>query len=499
MELTFNKVTCPCLRKVVRQVQNQEQTQEVRLPDAMPDIGRVLGSWGQVLIRSKEWRSNAFSVSGGVMAWVLYAPEDGSEPRSIETWIPFQMKWELPQMERDGTICVTPLLKAVDARSTSARKLMVRVNVSVLGEAMEPTEPEVCIPEQIPEDVQLLRQSYPVELPREAGEKLFQMDEELSLPGSFPQIQKILRWEWNPQIAEQKVMAGRLVFRGKGTLYMLCGAADGTVHNWETELPFSQYTELDRDYGPNASAWVMPMLTSLELDLDDQNRLQLKCAIAAQYVIYDRQMIDIVEDAYSPVRQISAETQELKIPMRLDIRQETLQMSAQCNAEGQKILDICWLPDHLQVQQEGDETVLTVPGQFQVLYYDENGSLQCANVRSEAIHRIPSDPGNLLDGYVRFESRPQAVLGAQTIECTGLAVLETAAFAEQGLHMITELELGETKEPDPLRPSLILRRAGENRLWDIAKECGSTVDAIRKANQLQQEPDSDRMLLIPVP
>ena len=51
MELTFNKTACPCLRKAVRQIQTQEQTQEVRLPESMPDIGKVLGSWGQVLIR----------------------------------------------------------------------------------------------------------------------------------------------------------------------------------------------------------------------------------------------------------------------------------------------------------------------------------------------------------------------------------------------------------------------------------------------------------------
>ena len=146
MEVKFNKNTCPCLRKATCQVQNQEQTQEVRLPESMPDIGRVLGSWGQVLVRGKEWRTGGMGVSGGVMAWVLYAPEDGSEVRSIVTWIPFQVKWDFRETKRDGSICVTPLLKGVDARSTSARKLMVRANVSLLGEALEPIEPEVCCP-----------------------------------------------------------------------------------------------------------------------------------------------------------------------------------------------------------------------------------------------------------------------------------------------------------------------------------------------------------------
>ena len=110
MELQFSKSVCKCLRKVTCQTVNQEQTLELRLPDTLPDIGRVLGSWGQIVIRGKEWRSSGMNVSGGVMAWILYAPEDGSQPQTLDCWIPIQLKWDFPQTERDGSICVMPLL-----------------------------------------------------------------------------------------------------------------------------------------------------------------------------------------------------------------------------------------------------------------------------------------------------------------------------------------------------------------------------------------------------
>ena len=38
--------------------------------------------------------------------------------------------------------------------------------------------------------------------------------------------------------------------------------------------------------------------------------------------------------------------------------------------------------------------------------------------------------------------------------------------SSRGFSMITGVELGEEKEPDANRPSLILRRAGDGRLWD---------------------------------
>ena len=64
--------------------------------------------------------------------------------------------------------------------------------------------------------------------------------------------------------------------------------------------------------------------------------------------------------------------------------------------------------------------------------------------------------------------------------------------------MITGLEPGEKIAPREGMPALILCRAGNRRLWDIARECGSTVSAIETANGLTGEPETDRMLLIPV-
>ncbi len=498
MEITFSKTACPCLRKAVSQVQTQEQTQEVRLPDTMPDIGRVLGSWGQVLIRSKEWRGSSMAVSGGVMAWVLYAPEDGAAPSSMETWIPFQMRWEFPQTERDCTISILPLLRSIDARGTSARKLMVRATISVLGQAYEPMESEIMMPENVPEDLQILRDVYPMELPKESGEKQFQIDEELQMPDTYPKAEKILHYALHSKVLEQKVMAGRLVFRGKGDLRMLYADSDGAIHNWVCEIPFSQYAELDRDYGPNSSAVIQPMLTNLELQCDEQHRLQLKCGLCGQYVVYDREMVEIGTDAYSPARQVKMELQELKMPLRLDEKRETVRLQQQMNVPAAKIVDVCALTDHPQHRQNGDMAQLSVPAQFQVLYYDNAGNLQSGTVRAEEIWQLPSDPQNKVSACIQMDGYPLAELTEQGVALSAQWEVTADVFSEQGLPMLKQIVLGEKCEKDPDRPSLILRKAGNQRLWDIARECGSTVDAIVQANQFETQPDADQILLIPV-
>ena len=93
---------------------------------------------------------------------------------------------------------------------------------------------------------------------------------------------------------------------------------------------------------------------------------------------------------------------------------------------------------------------------------------------------------------------PQVTQGNGSMNVKVQLPMELTTTAIRGIPMVIGLELGEEKAADPDRPSLILRRAGDARLWDMAKASGSTVEAIRRANGLQEEPAPGQMLLIPV-
>ncbi len=489
MELQFEKSTLDCLASLCCEQKSVEQTQEVRLSDMMGDIGKVLACWGQVLLRGKEWRGSSMGINGGVMVWVLYAPEDGSTPQTVETWVPFSMKWDFPETDRDGYMNVRCLLRCADARTLSARKLMVRVGVSALGQAMIPTQAELAAPREVPEDVQLLRRSYLVKLPREAGEKSFQMEETLSAPA----MERIVRYEFVPMVMDQKVMAGKVVFRGDGQLHVLYKAPDGTLKSWDSEVPFSQFSDLEREYDDTAEVSIAPAVTNLELDKGEEGTLELKAGLTAQYVVYDRPLVEVVEDAYSPSRPVSVKTEELQLPMVLDQRKEPLRMEQTAQGLGQ-VVDAYCMMEHPAVHRGTDEVQLEVPAVFQLLRMEGDGSLQSEILRTQNTLQMSVDGSSQVCADCAMTPWPQAMGGS--VHADGQ--VSVTVSAGQGMSMVTGLTLGEMTLPDPNRPSLILRRSRGEQLWDIAKASGSTMDAIRKANGLTNEPENGKMLLIPV-
>jgi len=498
MEVKFNKIQLPCLRPVVSQCISREETLELRLPDGMPDIGKVLGCWGQIVVRGKEWHDTSAWANAGVMVWVLYGPEDGTEPRVVEGWIPVQGRWELPEESRDGMLTVQPWLSGLDGRNVSARKLMLRAEVSMMGSAMKPWKGEIAAPADIPEDIRLLKKTYPMELPAEQGEKQVTLEETIPLSSVNGSIHRIVSYQMTPAITEYKVLANRLVFKGSVALHLVYLSENGSIHVWDTELPFSQYTELDKDYDPSAKAWVMPVLTASELDMVDGD-LMVKAGIAVQYTIFHQTSVEVVEDAYSPRRQINPEREALYLPSRLDSRMISVPVQGSADGDFTKILDTSFIVQLPIVSTGENGQEMAVRGQSQLLYRDGEHKLcsDIANWNGRTAFEV--DSNTRMEIWPGMEMNLNAVPNGEDCSIRGEMTMTVNVYGGEPIPMVVGMEMGEVTEPDPNRPSVILRRAGEADLWEMAKQTGSTVEEICRVNHLSGEPEAGKMLLIPIP
>lgn len=498
MEMQFDRIPIAYLQRIAGQLRTQEQTQELRLPDGMPDIGRVLGAWGQMIVRSKEWNADTMAVSCGVMVWVLYAPEDGSSVRSVETWLPFTVKWELPDSRYDGRILTSCLLSGVDARSTSARKLMVRANVGAFAEAWLRGQGQLAVPDALPEDVQLLTATYPVLLPKEAGEKSFQLEEQLTPPGDKPPIEKLLYYSLQPQISDKKVMGDKVVFRGSALLHLLCRSEEGSLFAWDLEIPFSQYGELEGQYDQSPTVNVHLCVTSLDVSPDETGQLTLKAGLLGQYLVCEQSVVTVAEDAYSPYRQVTPLYETLTLPAVLDQSGQNIRAEKTLEADTDRVVDVTFCPQMGQMENTEDGPQMQLQGQFQVLCYDPEGEPMGLQALWQEQWSQNGAEDTLTTLWLSPEGTAGVLPGVGTLGLYAQMGTEAITLSGQGIAMVTGLELGEQEKAAADRPGLILCRKGAKRLWDLAKENGSTVQTILQANGLDAEPEEDSILLIPV-
>ncbi len=492
MDMQFPKVSCSWLGLAGGDIKTMEQTLEVKLPDNLPDIGKVLCGWGQALVRSKQWNRDAVGLSGGVMAWVLYLPEDGSELRSVECWIPFQAKWDIPEREHDGVILADCSLLGVDGRSLSARKLMVRCNVALTARAMVEVRQDIAEAPQKAEGLELRKQDYSVLLPREAGEKMLSLEESVGSPGGW-QPQKLLHYCIHPQVTDCKLMADRAVFRGSAMGHALCRAEDGQLHGWDFEIPFSQYSELDREYGPEARLQVTMVPTGLEMELGENGNLEVKGSLIGQYLVMDSQKIEAVTDAYSPEREVTLETVLLELPGVQEVSPERWQAAGAYPAELSQVLDCGFFPEPPQPRLYGTQHSADLTGKWQIMGQDSDGGFRCETAAWQETWELPEGEEAAL--WLWQSEKTTASAGTVHTGMDGAGYLRQAVT----IPMVTGVSLGQPRAKAEDRPSVVLRKADGQGLWEMAKKNGTTVEKIMDANSLTQEPEKGTWLLVPVP
>ncbi len=488
MELQFEKHDLSCLRCLTDETIRREETGEVRLPENLPDAAYVVAAWGQVLLRGKEWRGSGMTVSGGVMAWVLYAGEAG-ELHCVDTWLPMQFKWDFPDPGRDGQICAWGVLQGMDARVVNDRKIMVRADVAISGKAWVKERLAVPYAGELPEDVQLRENTYPVNLCREAGEQTFSLEEPLTA-----NMEELFRCEIMPRITEQRVMGDKLVYRGVCKVHLL-GRMGGKLETFDEELSFSQFTELEDSYDQEAECFLLPVVTAMETEKSEDGKYTLKCGLSCQYVICDREMLTLPEDGYSTDREMKLRTEEMVIPAVLQMENSSRSVTCAIDSDGLQVIEATmqaspgWL-DRM-------ENTYLLPLWSQVLYTDPEGKIRGESCRWEEHISIPAGENVRPGIYAEAGELRVAPMGGKT-EVSGTLYLTEMTGTNWEKGVLSGIELGEKREKDPNRPSLILRRMGEEGLWEVAKSCRTTVAAIQSANDLTTEPTVNTMLIIPI-
>ena len=159
-----------------------------------------------------------------------------------------------------------------------------------------------------------------------------------------------------------------------------------------------------------------------------------------------------------------------------------------------QFLDVSLCMTHPVLQREQQNVHMELSGSFQIIGHGVEDSLIGVNTRWEKELVIPVDENAVLLARSGLKGKKQ--VSGTTIGCDIAVDMMVTALTD--IPMVTALELGDPIVRSSEKPSLILRRVGDDTLWHVAKTCGSTVDEIREVNGLIDDPTADQVLLIPV-
>lgn len=501
MKVDFQEQTINYLRQTLPDAVYQEEVTEFQLPESMQEIEQIISCGGCIYMHHKECSGGKVTVSGQIKACVLYRASDDNDLHVAEKELDFTVRKEVPAEHADPSVFYSGWLKRIDARLLNSRRVLIRANIGSRFAFYAPSSVCINTPINTPKSLQVQSNSYDMMLPAFLGESEFRINEESTLPETTSGISKILRSSVNYRISESKPVGDKAIFKGDLLIHVLYASSTGSLHCFDTEVPFSQYTELNGET-ECGTVHVMLQPMSAEIDTDgqeDSKRLLISVSAFAQAVVYDKMKVAVIEDAYVTRGELDAQWQDVFLPASLDSQQFTASGEASVAASADKVIDAAVYADCPIVRRDRDRVKTVMPVFANVVYIDREGKLQGREMK----HEICCDTVCASDAHCCaagdiFE-QPVCLASYDTVTLRMTAQMQLESSMGSKLHALHSAQIDTQKDQDAGRPSLIARKAGTESVWEIAKSCRTTVDAICEANGLSGGAVTEgTILLIPI-
>ena len=505
MELEFDRDTITCYETAAEATLCQEETLESIVPDACPDILRIVDVYGQAELRGKQTREGGVTVSGFVRATILYQPDGSDDLHRMDVGLPFTCQMEVSGLSSGGVVLASPRLRRAEARALNPRKVLLRADLAVDIKACQPVERTVLRSVLEAEQNNVCQRQYQGQTYHIAAiqEKNFTFSERVRIPSNQADIGRVMALRAQPVCTESKLIGSKLIFKGAVELSLLLQEPTGTLVSSRESIPFSQVMEVN-GVGEENDCEIAVELSDLQWEplIDEKGMLDVSLELLAQAQVRCHRPMVLLQDLYSTLchMDVSWEAVPMWQQVEQSVRPQAVRELLECEELVRSVVDSRLALGPVTQKREGTQLILTAEVWITVLYRDEQEQLQCICQMLPVPLRLDCPEGQVCSCKSQCQGEVFAAPGAGGVEVRFTLEFHCQTQRQTAVNCVCSATPGEARnsESGPT-PSLILRLAtpGEG-LWELAKTYGTTQEQILQANELTEEDlPEGKMLLIP--
>lgn len=505
MEFELDRIQMNGFDTVLNTTLHAEETLEMIVPDACPDILRIVETDGEAMLVSKTCQDGRVEVSGTIRVSVLYVPDGENGVRHLDVAMPFTCAADGREVGPGCRVVAEARLCRADTRAINPRKVLARAEAAVDVAVFVPREAVICaqVAGAAENRVEQLVETQEVYLTAYVQEKPFTINEQMNLSAGKPAAAEVLKSRVCLCCGESKIIGSRLIFKGSATMSLLYRGEDGGVYSAGMELPFSQILEV-LGVSEEADCDLTLALTGVRCQLSaegDGRAVDVELEAMVQAVVRETRSLQVLTDAYSTCQPLEVEREIQVMDGKHDrgVRSQTVREVWETPTTVREIVDCRLALDQVVQSREGEKLVLTAQAELLVLAADEDGGLYA--LRHTVAVPCPVEVPENCRCFCHCETVGDVYVApaAGGVEARFGLDFQICALSRKQIAALTGLRPGEAPTETGEQPSLVLRMfEGGERLWDVAKAYGTTIADIISANELEDAgAAAGKMLLIP--
>lgn len=508
MEIKIRKEQVSICELMFENTSEQAVDGDITLPDYCPDIKRILKCILTPCLNSVQCVGDRVTIDANAFVQVIYV-DDNNNIFCYDKTFPFAKTIELGKQIDNPTTDVKLKTAYANTRAVSQRRIDIHSSVGISIKITAKQEIEL-IADAENCGIQLLKSCDTASDFIGQTVKSFTLNEVMEIGKSKASIRQIIRQKATPVISEIKVIANKLLIKGEISVSVLyCkDNSEGGYEIYENSMPLSQIVELDgieetSDYSARlsvASLNIMP-----KADSSGEKRLFDATVTISASIKSDKKIETVFPcDCYSTMYNVKSEKKLVAFEKIIKNTDDLIMVKKSeefLNVAIQEIIAV-WCDDVVTTYTcLGDELKIIGSTMVSMLAIDTSGQPFYAerNVSFEKARNIDGGCRNLICNADAVVSAVGFVLAdSNKIDLRVEIRLHASLSRKDTSEILTDIQCdtSEVKEKKYSVLTIYFPDDGEV-LWNIARKFGTTVDAIKSENDVNNTLSGKCMLLIP--
>ena len=477
------------VKKILHQISRKSEAvsqitfdEDYNVPDARPDVGRMIQKKGEVTIGDVQISEGKARVFGGLTFHLLYV-SDGERRRicQLSGELPIDETIHLDGLTGGDKVCITWEVEDLNLHLINSRKLGVRAIVTLHAWIEELCDLAVPMEIRGESDVAVKRQEYRVVELAVQKKDVLRVKKELTIPSGKPELHEILWQDLEVRGLDLRSEEGRV--SAQGELFVFCLYSDGEEDHplqWvEQALPFQAEVECQgciSEMIPRIESTLGQTTLEIQPDSDGEERvLQAEAVLELDICLYQEETVSLLQDVYHPHRECIPKVQEETLESLL-IRNSSkcrLTDKLQMRVPKNKILQICHSDGKIKIDEErivenGAETAIPF-----------RHTIEVPGIGPDCRYELQSS----------IDQLSTTMPDSSDIEAKVVLNLNALVFRRRK-EMVMQYVEEKDRDPEELQKlpgiTCYFVKPGDT-LWDIAKKFYTTTDKIRELNELKTE------------
>lgn len=463
------------------------------VPDSKPDILDTICTSGIVCLYKKEVMDEKVRIDGNVNSYIMYLADDSQDRvRGLNTNLDFSESISIPECIQGMDAKIMANLKSIESKVINGRKVSVKATIEIEIKIYSREDIEVINDLQQAEEIQMLKEQLKVNSLLGVGETKIYAKDNISID-NIDNLAEILKASINICDKDIKVSYNKILTKAEAEIKIMYLTEDNRINKITSKIPvvgFIDIANVSEDNICDVNYEIRNIV--IKPNQAEEHSIYIEIEVGIMAIVYEEKQINLIQDLYSPCEKLEFNKKQISTMTGKSEIKENKQIREKINIESlenKNIIDVDVMPSIINENKLSNRIVFEGELELKFILSDDNTQIEVRNVKLPFEHIVENvDESENVNSDINMEIANQdfIIQDGGDITTNIDMVMDTNMYRNVNLNMMDEIQTnGEREEQDYSIIMYIVKK--DDSLWKIAKQFGSTVDDIVRANGIEDK------------